>query len=167
MLPCRPTSYQLNFQSSVGVWFTVVLVLNGRVFHLNFSATKIDQFNTKALLKSPISWQCHKSRFETPLHLSCVPGSPRSSHNITPYCFIVLHLSSLVHSFFHHLFPWCTSLVLQPLLHSTSFPGSLVLPPLGREQKGGKMRDPGNEVVLHDDGTCVMCIIYQKVVAAG
>ena len=37
----------------------------------------------------------------------------------------------------------------------------------GARAKGGKMRDPGNEVVLHDDGACVTCIIYQRVVAAG
>ena len=27
----------------------------------------------------------------------------------------------------------------------------------GASAGGGKMRDPGNEVVLHGDGTCAMC----------
>ena len=36
------------------------------------------------------------------------------------------------------------------LFVATSFPGSLILPPLGQSiaPGGGKMRDPGNEVVF-------------------
>ena len=31
---------------------------------------------------------------------------------------------------------------------STSFPGSLILPPPGASEGGGKMRDPGNKVAV-------------------
>ena len=31
---------------------------------------------------------------------------------------------------------------------ATSFPGSLILPPLRQASRGGKMRDPGNEVAV-------------------
>ena len=52
------------------------------------------------------------------------------------------------------------------ILYVTSFPGSLILPPGASEERlssltqDGKMRDPGNEVVLYDVFFVVVVLTY-------